>query len=112
LAIPDYIFDKYGLTMNSIEREIESFEQGHPVKLLDTKAITIRGSTYTLHAGRFKSGGQIRVWVLKDGVILGSTFDPAHNFNCSPGSPEETKIIQELFSEVTADIYDDPLGLY
>ena len=74
--------------MNSVTLEIQAFEDGFEVRHICSKTHYAREFNFQLHVCKFTvDEGQIRVWISKESAeILGSIYDPAHDFNCLPGS--------------------------
>jgi len=100
--------------VNSVTLEIQAFEDGFEVRHICAKTHYARGLSFQLHVCKFTvDEGQMRVWIFKDSAeIQGSIYDPAHDFNCLPGSHEEAMMAEELLSKAIEDINENRLNMY
>ena len=96
----------------SIEKLVEAHEPNTGCRHLWSGSHQARGAKYDLHVCRVVEGGQLRIYVFKDGQFLAYIFDPKHDATCAPGSEIESTNADDLISMAIEDIDANEFGMY
>lgn len=96
----------------SIEQRIAELEPDLVWRHLWTGRHEVRDSEFELHVCRIVEGGQLRIYVFKDGVFTTYMFDPEHDPNIPAGSAGESANVADLISAMLWDIDSNHFDMY
>lgn len=96
----------------SLERLVEMHEPDIVWRHLWTGSHEARGTKYDLHVCRIVEGGQLCLYVFKNGEYVAYIFDPKQDATCAHGSKIESQNTDDLISTVIEDINVNRSGLY
>lgn len=96
----------------SIERLVEAREPDVHWRHLWTGSCEARGKKFILHVCRIIEGGQLRLYVFRGHEFIAWIFDPKHDATCINGGEIEAANVQDLISDVMADIYANKHDMY
>lgn len=91
---------------------VEAHEPNIAWRHLWTGEHEARGTKYDLHVCRIVDGGQLCIYVFKNGEFLCYIFDHRHDATCSHGSKIEVQNVDDLVSQAIEDINQNVNGMY